>query len=321
MRIPLRYQSNQSTYAFIMEFELDNMSAYSTDTSNLRIQATFRRVGGGDSHLQALYPILLELHGKLVRANGQGDGGAVLGPVRELPISFEKADGERWFDLLFTFPLSYLQTLEEERKEQDIRLLLEMWGVVAMVHPRNVEPRNKSQVNPALGMPSPIEVVWFERIETDRSNQNTLTIPRSTWIDRILPGLGYGRSVLIELPLLRTPPLPEAYKNAVKALANAQNAFSQDDYRSAVKYGREVTEYLQNSCSGDSKSITSFCSEFLEPVIGESKSKAVEAALNGTRRITSPGSHANTFLVDRVTAAYLIETLALNLRYISAVLH
>jgi len=185
-----------------------------------------------------------------------------------------------------------------------------------------VQPRSNAQGNPAAQVvPSPIEVVWFEKIQTDRSNQNTLSIPRSTWIDRILPGLGYGRSVLIELPLVRTPPLPEAYKNAAKALVNAQSAFSRDDYRAAVKYGREVTEHLQNSCSGDSKSITNFCSEFLEPIIGESKSKAVDASLNGTRKITNSGSHANTFLADRATAAYLIETLALNLRYISAVLH
>ncbi len=315
MKIPFRDQSNNRDYAFMLEFELENISAYNTDTSNLRIQATFRHIGSGDNQLQNRYPVVLELHGKLIRANGQGDVGATLGPIRELPISFSRPNREQWFDLQFIFPIPYLQILEEERKEQDIRLLLEMWGLVAIV-----ELRDKEQVSPPKAKPTPIEVICFEKIETDRTNQNSLVIPRSTWIDRILPSLGYGRSILIELPLVRTPPVPEAYKNAAKALENARNAFNGEDYRGAVKYGREVTEYLENSCLGETKSITSFCKEYLEPVIGETKSKAIDLSLNSTRKITNPGSHANKFLVDRATAAYVIETLALNLRYISTVL-
>jgi hypothetical protein len=87
MKIPFRDQSTNRDYAFMMEFELENISAYKTDTSNLRISATFRRTGSGDNQLQNRYPVILELHGRLARANGQGDIGATLGPVRELPIS------------------------------------------------------------------------------------------------------------------------------------------------------------------------------------------------------------------------------------------
>ena len=245
MKISFRDQSNNRDYAFMMEFELENISAYKTDTSNLRISATFRRTGSGDNQLQNRYPVILELHGRLARANGQGDIGATLCPVRELPISFSRPTYQQWLNLQFIFPIPYLQILEEERREQDVRLPLEMWGLVAIV-----EPREKAQVNPAQVMPSPIEVICFEKIETDTSNQSYITIPRSTWVDRILPGLGYGRSVLIELPLVRTPAIPEAYRNAAKALENARNAFNGEDYRGAVKYGREVTEYLENSCSG-----------------------------------------------------------------------
>ena len=317
MKIPFRDQSNNRDYAFMMEFELENIIAYSSDASNLLIQATFRRTRDSDNQLQNHYPVILELHGRLARANGQSDIGATLRPVRELPISFSRPNSQQWVNLSFAFPTQYLQILEEERREQDIRLLLEMWGLVAI---QLVEPRDKTQVKPTQAMPSPIQVVCFEKIETDTSNQNNFVIPRSTWVDRILPGLGYGRSVLIELPLIRTPPTPEAYKNAAKALDNARNAFNGEDYRGAVKYGREVTEYLEKSCSGETKSITAFCKEYLEPVIGETKSKAIDLSLNSTRRITSPGSHANDFLIDRTIAAYVIETLALNLRYISTVL-
>ena len=315
MKIPFRDQSNNRDYAFMMEFELENIAAFDSDASKLCIQATFRRTGGGGNQLQNRYPVILELHGRLARASGQSDIGATLRPVRELPISFSRHDSQPWVNLVFPFPIQYLQILEEERREQDTRLLLEMWGLVAIV-----EPRDKAQVKPTQAMPSPIEVICFEKIETDTVNQNNLVIPRSTWVDRILPGLGYGRSVLVELPLMHTPPIPEVYINAAKALDNARKAFNGEDYRGAVKYGREVTEYLEKSCSGETKSITSFCKEYLEPVIGKTKSKAIDLSLNSTRRITNPGSHANDFLVDRTIAAYVIETLALNLRYISTVL-
>ncbi len=327
MRIPFRDQSYNTDYAFMLEFELENISSYNTDTANLRIQATFRRTRSGENQLQNSYPVILELHGRLTRANGQSDIGATLGPIKDLPISFSRPNSQPLLNLVFTFPMPYLQILEEGRGDQDVNLLFEMWGLVT-----NVKPHSAAQANPTQAKPSPqlrppqqvqpslIEVIDFERIETDRSSQYNLTIPRSTWIDRILPGLGYGRSILIELPLIRTSPIPEAFRNAARALDNARNAFNREDYRAAVKYGREVTEHLENSSSGQTKSITNFCKEFLEPVVGKTKSKAIDLSLNSTRRITNPGSHANDFLVDRTIAAYLIETLALNLRYISTVL-
>src|SRR5712692_7373468 len=115
-----------------MEFELENIATYSSDASNLRIQATFRRTGGGDNQLQNRYPVILELHGRLARANGQADIGATLRPVRELPISFSRPNSQQGVNLSFTFSTQYLQIIEEERGEQDIRFLLEMWGLVAM---------------------------------------------------------------------------------------------------------------------------------------------------------------------------------------------
>jgi len=317
MKIPFLDQSSNRDYAFMMEFELENIAAYNADTSNLRIQTTFRRTGSGDNQLQNRYPVILELHGRLARANRQDDIGAALGPVRELPISFSRPNHQQWIDLLFTFPMHYLQILEEERREQDIRLLLEMWGLVAIV-----EPRDKEQVNRIQVAHSPIEVIWFEKIETDRSNQSNLVIPRSTWIDRILPGLGYGRSVLIELPLVRTPPIPEVYRNAAKALDNARNAFNAEDYGGAVKHAREVLESLGKISSDGSGRLTSFCKEYLEPSIGETKSHAVDRSLNALRDVINASSHIDPqkpFKIDRNIAAYVIETLALNLRYISTI--
>ena len=65
--------------------------------------------------------------------------------------------------------------------------------------------------------------------------------------------------------------------------------------------------------------LTTFCQEHLEPIVGETKPHAIDRSLNALREMTSASSHANPFIADRPIAAYIIETLALNLRYISSV--
>lgn len=113
-------------------------------------------------------------------------------------------------------------------------------------------------------------------------------------------------------------PVPEAYRNAAKALEDANNAFKHEDYSGALTHARKVLEHLGNR--SQERRITSFCEERLMPIIGETKSRAVEQSLNVLRDIANTSSHANNFSTDRATATYVIETLAINLRYNSTVL-
>ncbi len=87
-----------------------------------------------------------------------------------------------------------------------------------------------------------------------------------------------------------------------------------------MKYGRDVLEHLGQSSSDGSKSLTSFCKEHLEPVIGETKAQALDASLGSVRRMTNACSHVNGFHADRATAAFVLETLRLDLRSIAAIL-
>jgi hypothetical protein len=61
----------------------------------------------------------------------------------------------------------------------------------------------------------------------------------------------------------------------------------------------------------------------LEPFVGETKSNAVDRSLNALRDVINASNHIdpqNPFTVDRALAVYVIERLALELRYISTVL-
>jgi len=307
-------------YAFMMSFEHEQITAtHDGDTSRLNIPVRFKRVLLNDNQQQGHYPVVLELHGKLARVNTPSDWGAALLPLEEMPISLTSPTSEYFANLSFVFSRLYLQHIEEQRAVQagqNIQLSFRMWGIAAIM--KRSTPGTRVTGQQAVPHPLVDEVVSFENVRTDFNNPPSLRIARSDWIDTLLPGLGYRRSVLIELPLIRPILISETYPMAVEALEKARSAFNHEDYRGTLKYGREVLEHLGNSSSD--KSISTFCKEYLEPVVGETKSQAIDASLNILRRMTSASSHANTFSADRNIAAYVIETLALNLRYISSVL-
>jgi hypothetical protein len=315
MDVPFRGQFDHRRWVFTLQLEPQSFAAFTSDVPRLNVQGTLRY--GEREQNNDLAPVLLELHGRLTRANGLADVGALLLPVKELPLNLFAPYGFPLVNLSFLFSKDYIQFLEEERSAaaaRNVSLTLHMWGLAAMVR------QTVGQVPTfAQDRQFPGEVVRFERIETDPSGQ-LITLERSAWVDRLLPGLGYRRGVLVELPLLRTPPMPEAYRGAVEALDQAQRAFGQEDYRGAVRYGREVLEHLGQSSSDGSRQLSSFCKEYLEPIIGETKAQAIDSSLGSVRRMTNASSHVNGFHADRATAAFVLETLTLNLRYIAAIL-
>ena len=326
MEIPFRFQSDSRHYAFVMTFEYEQITAnHDSDLARITIPARFKRVPPDDDQQQELYPVVFELHGRLSRANTQPEWGATLLPLEDMPIILKSPKGESFANLSFVFSRLYLQYIEEQRASQggqNILLALRLSGVAAIMKPRpdNSEPR---AVVTSVQKPAISEVLRYENVRTDFNSPPSIRIARSDWIDTLLPNLGYRRSLLVELPLIRTPSTPEAYQKAAGALDKARIAFNHEDYRGAMKYGREVLEHLGKSSSDGSGKLTSFCKEHLEPFIGETKSNAVERSLNALREITNASSHTDPqmpFLVDRAIAAYVIETLALNLRYISSVL-
>jgi hypothetical protein len=301
-----------------MTIEPQQMAAtYDDNVSRLSMGATFKRAPQDNNQPKDMYPVISNLHGKLYRMNASHEYGAELQPIEALPISLISANTSMLTYLSFLVSPHYLQLIEEQRASQqgqDMMLAIQIWGTVAIMQLSSNTPGVSPHLQSRSGEP-----IRFEKVDT-RNFTQPIRIARSDWIDRILPGLGYRHSILIELPLVRTPAAPQAYQRAAEALNMARHAFDQEDYRAAVKHAREVLEHLGNTSSDGSGKLTSFCKEYLEPRVGETKSYAIDRSLNALREMTSASSHANPFKADRAIAAYIIETLALNLRYISAVL-
>jgi hypothetical protein len=301
-----------------MALDIEQIAAgYLYGIPRLTMQVALKRAAVAGHQPADRYPILLELHGALFSGTTYDSAGPSLVPPDELPIAFENQDNERFISLRFMLPAQFVHFLEEERTAtqsgQDLRLGLKIWGLVAVARPKDSD--HTTQPGVYLGQ-ADADIVEFEGIQTQRGQQ-PIRIPRSDWLDRLLPALGYQRSILIELPLTRTPPVPDAYQKAVASLNAARQAFEHEDYRSAAKHAREVLEYV-GQLGSDGK-LTTYCTEKLEPVVGETKSKAIDRVLNALRDTINASSHAGRFIADRSIASYVIETLAVNLRYISSV--
>jgi hypothetical protein len=318
MDIAFRSQFDSTDWALVMTLEPQNFApVYDSDRSLLHIQVTLKRQTYNDRTSQVLYPVLLDLHGKLQRPNSMQESGAQLQPPLDLPVSFVSPNIPQLVNLSFAFSAHYLQLLEEDRSSQqgqNMLLQMQMWGVVAIMKPRDDMPGVPGFLQSHSG-----EVIRFEKVSTE-SYSPQVRIARSDWVDRILPNLGYRHSVIIELPLIRNPRVSEVYLQAVEALDQARQAFAQEDYRGAIRHTRDVLEYFATSSQGGQ--ITAFCNEHLAPLIGEIKSKSIDRSLNAMREIINAGSHFDPqkpFTTDRALAAYVIETLAVNLRFISSV--
>jgi hypothetical protein len=297
---------------FTLAVEVDHMNANCLGgLPRLSAQAVVRRTAAWGRVSQDTYPIITELHGYLSSEPAHDSFGAILLPSELLPLPMASQEIPFTLSLMFSMPRHYVKFLEEERLVKqsggDMKLVVRLWGTVA----------TRETLGALQGSTSRIGVVDFKGVH-DETNGQSIRIPRSDWLDRILPGLGYGRSVLVELPLTRTPPIPARLKHAAESLESANLAFEDEDYRGALKYGRDVLDHLEQYSS--TKQLTAFCREHLEPLVGETKSNTIDRGLNALRDVVNAGSHGNTFVADRAVAAYVIETLATQLRYISAII-
>jgi hypothetical protein len=121
----------------------------------------------------------------------------------------------------------------EERRRDDIQFRLSSDALVAE--------------HPSIPKAGPNEQQEYRRdVEgfTKGHFEITFSIPQSHWVDKILPGLGYGKVKLIEIPIPEKI-VPDTIKNAQEELVQAQDYFVQGDYDKAVEHCRNALEPLK----------------------------------------------------------------------------
>jgi hypothetical protein len=85
------------------------------------------------------------------------------------------------------------------------------------------------------------------RFSPDRLNSETISImfqiPRSVWVEKILPELGYRKLRLIEIPLIHDE-MDEPYKDIIHEFNEAERYFNGQDYNKCVAHCRNTMDKL-----------------------------------------------------------------------------
>ncbi len=170
---------------------------------------------------------LHQIYGTLIFNLGGSSSGQVA--FHSFPLSFfSRPDIEGQVVLNIPLTVYQLQQIESQRTG-DISLKFDFTFEFAKHYPI---PRKQPS--------SPIE-----QFETNFFSM-TVNVPRSTWIDKVLPGLGYGKIHLVEVP---TPEkaIGETIARAVEDFQRAQEQMLQGDYNNVLGYCRDALERLSNA--------------------------------------------------------------------------
>ncbi|MCB0492495.1 MAG: hypothetical protein KDC93_08775 [Cyclobacteriaceae bacterium] len=114
--------------------------------------------------------------------------------------------------------------------------------------------RNKADVNLKLDLVFSIlrkegtsfidnEMIWSLEKTSFCRGSIWFTIPQSTWVNKILPGLGWPGFLLIEIPLKHRN-LNEAYENIIFEFNKAELYFNQGEYNVCIAHCRNAMDSL-----------------------------------------------------------------------------
>lgn len=307
--------------ALIIHFELEQITAQYLDeipylTFNTEMKMTNRWFTSG-VYSNSCQMVLLDLHGTLVSGNNTYGQGAALLSKEGLPLRFYE-DREQLVQLTFSCHSQYIQQLEQDRATtmagQDLRIALRFWGSIMVMDNFSVTDPNYITPNPQDSADRNIHYQQLRDIVPLLTSQNaipTLRIPRSDWLDRLLPALGYGSKRFVAFPQLSDMQLPSELGEAVKHLTTARTLFDHERYREAIQLCRQSRDALL----GQNK--TTWCQTYLEPIIGSEKAAMIDKSIQALNHLGNPASHGgNTIEIDRDAAEFVLSSLTLVLHYI-----
>lgn len=135
------------------------------------------------------------------------------------------------------------------------------------------------------------------------------TIPQSTWIERVLPGLGYGKVHLIELPAIPLENTAE-WNNAFKALNQAQELHKIGRYDDAAGKCRIALEKLlvesdEKQPDGSTKKTRRLAAHW-ETRLGKPTLEWLNASLIALKGATNRSHHSAFVHFDQMESQLLL---------------
>ena len=169
--------------------------------------------------------------------------------------------------------------------------------------------------------------IAVQKFETARVEPIIFTIPKSQWVEKLLPQLGYGRLELIEVHIsdgMRVEGFPKAAQEIREARAYLANG----DWEKAVAHCRNTLEAILDSrplqlppASKFSFKADTLIGEYLAPKLGEKQSKLLAEEMKLLWEICSKAAHPNPpDYFKRADANFIVRNTMAILEYVSGLL-
>jgi len=207
-----------------------------------------------------------------------------------LPVRLQRVQRHHWphgSDEIATleFPLDHprIHALEKLRDGKDLPLKLDL--SLAVEEHSIIEGDEKLKRLNLWGLR------WLLRLNA----QVSFTVPRSTWIERVLPHLGYGVVHLIELPAV---PLQacEALHHSYEALRQAQSLHRQGYYDESVTKCRIALDpffdYIPVDPNHKDSRRIPVLKKSWETRVGEATGKWLNSTLGALKDAANPTAHS-----------------------------
>jgi hypothetical protein len=211
---------------------------------------------------------------------------------------------ERQFRLEIPLDLLTVERIEQSR-EGDLRAALNFRGFFA-VH-----------ISGGTGV---------QRFETARIEPIIFTIPKSQWIEKLLPQLGHGRLELIEVRIstgIRAEGLPKA----VQEIREARGYLANGDWEQVVAHCRNTLEAILDSRPLQLPSVSKFglkTNTFIHEhlaSLGEKQAKLLAEEMNLLWEVCSKAAHPSPpDYFKRADADFIVRNTTAILEYVSRLL-
>jgi len=165
-----------------------------------------------------------------------------------------------------------------------------------------------------------------ERFEPARIEPLVFTIPKSHWVDKLLPQLGYGKIELIEVRIPdgnRADGLPKAVQEIRQARAYLLNG----DWQKAVAHCRNTLETILDSrqiqgapTSPFRMKVDTFIEQHLSAKLPEKQSKLLADEMKLLWEVCSTAAHPSPQTFSRADANFIVQNTTDILVYVSELL-
>lgn len=227
-----------------------------------------------------VYHTLVQLFGTMSFRGRQGQQ-VEIAEFSSKPLLHLSREGSSPYQISVPLDLARVNRIEEQRVG-DAVLTFHFTALVAK-HPGVVAQERGNDVDESIGA---LRTTSFDLY---------VQIPQSHWINSVLPGLGYGKIKIIEIP---TPDkaIPEVFSHAIKEFEKAQQYMKQADFDKAVSHCRNTLDLIPKvvplKFEPDAKPshpdrVKKLLREHLPVPLGDSKREAIEKMLTTVWSLTS----------------------------------